>query len=102
MTGGKLSTKSCGLPKLSALNRSRFLKLSALNRSRFLLRRALNRSRLYITTCIFPVVKTPVVAEQRTVDNAATYSTPQLTPRPPLHEGEKQPGLAKAKRGGHA
>ena len=31
----KLSTKSCGLSKLSALNRSRLNGLSALNRSRF-------------------------------------------------------------------
>ena len=101
MLGGKdkLSTKSCGLPKLSTHKRWRFLELSTHKRWRFLLGGTHKRWRSYMYPVSLPVANTPVVAEQLVVDNAATNAThPANPPRPPSTRGGRNSRFNQSER----
>lgn len=65
----KLSTKSCGLPKLCALNRSRLVDFPALNWSRV----CVESVAPLIKSLYLPVINTPVVRAAPNGDNPAGY-----------------------------
>ena len=70
----KLSTKSCGLSKLSALNRWRINELSALNRWRLCVESVAH----LIKSLYSPVINTPVVGASPNVHNPVGLHTNRL------------------------